>query len=126
MVRPKANTPEGIEATKKYRMTMLKKYGSKEAMKEQYRRIGKMGGLSGKGENYKGGFAYDKEKASEAGRIGGLKSRRDKKFEKVWKKIRPEVMKMYNNGDPMTEIAKKYNIPYYKISYRIRKEKNDI
>jgi len=46
-----------------------------------YKEIGKRGGLNGRGENYVGGFAGDRELAIRAGRIGGKVSKRTKKNE---------------------------------------------
>lgn len=52
--------------------TNKKKWG-----KDFYKRIGALGGQKSKG----GGFAANPELASEAGRKGGLKSRKNKKKE---------------------------------------------
>ena len=41
-----------------------------------YKKIGALGGMAGKGPDYKGGFAADHERAVAAGRLGGLKSSR--------------------------------------------------
>ena len=41
-----------------------------------YSRIGARGGRNGRGPNYKGGFAANRELAKIAGAIGGRKSRR--------------------------------------------------
>ena len=41
-----------------------------------YKNIGRLGGLSGRGPGYKGGFASNPELAKIAGRKGGLISRR--------------------------------------------------
>ena len=43
-----------------------------------YSKIGRRGGLNGKGPGYKGGFAANPELAKIAGAIGGAKSRRKK------------------------------------------------
>lgn len=50
--------------------------------KDFYKRIGKMGGQSGRGPNYKGGFASDPELARRAGQKGGRISRRGPESEK--------------------------------------------
>lgn len=55
---------------------MIAKFGSEEAMKEFMRERGRKGGLNGRGPNYKGGFASNRELAKIAGRRGGKKSRR--------------------------------------------------
>lgn len=72
MARPKKGTPEGDEALRKFRETMKKRYGDTAKF---YKEIGKKGGENGKGPDYKGGFAYDREKAVEAGRKGGKRSK---------------------------------------------------
>ena len=77
MSRPKANTPEGKEATRQWRETMIRKYGS---ISEKMRECGRKGGKAGFGPDYTGGFAYGREIASRAGAMGGYKSRRGFKF----------------------------------------------
>lgn len=57
---------------KKYRETMIAKFGSNEARKEYYRQIGKKGGKNG----HTGGFAANPELARLAGKKGGTISRR--------------------------------------------------
>ena len=59
----------------KWLKTMVKKMGSREAVKEWQQVIGALGGKKGK----TGGFYANRELAREAGRKGGLKSRRGKK-----------------------------------------------
>lgn len=65
---------------RKAQQTLLKKFGSKEAVKAYYQDIGRMGGKKSKGT----GFALDKvggdgltgrQRARIAGRVGGLKKR---------------------------------------------------
>lgn len=73
MARPKANTKAGKIASEKWRKTMEEKYGS---VTEKMRECGRIGGLNGKGPDYKGGFAADRERAKIAGAKGGKKSRR--------------------------------------------------
>lgn len=121
MVRPAIDTPEGKKASKKFRETMLKKYGGEEGIREFHSKIGRLGGMNGRGPNYKGGFASDRERAMEAGRKGGLVSRRDKEFEEVWNKIEKDVIKMYNSGNSIADISRTFKIPYYKIKYRLDK-----
>jgi hypothetical protein len=54
---------------------MIAKYGSEEAYKEHLRAIAGKGGTNGKGPDYKGGFAGNRELARRAGAIGGRISR---------------------------------------------------
>ena len=55
----------------KARDTNLKLHGE-----DFYRNIGRIGGQNGKGPNYKGGFAANRERARIAGAKGGRISRR--------------------------------------------------
>lgn len=55
----------------KTREAVYKKYGP-----DYYRNIGKTGGQNGRGPDYKGGFASNRELASTAGAKGGRISRR--------------------------------------------------
>lgn len=82
MARPKKGTPEGDRATKKWRETMIKKYGVDAfggILKMQ--EIGRIGGQNGT----TGGFASEKvgtdgltgrERAKVAGKKGGFVSKR--------------------------------------------------
>ena len=81
MVRPKAGTEAGERATKKYRETMLKRYGSRENVIEHYKTIGTKGGKL----SCNGGFASylvgedglnGFQRARIAGAKGGRKSSR--------------------------------------------------
>lgn len=72
MARPKANTPEGRIATEKWRKTMIEKYGSEKVFIHTRRCIGSKGGRA----KVKKGFALNPALAREAGKIGGLLSRR--------------------------------------------------
>lgn len=54
--------------------TMIKKHGSREAVREVQQRIGAIGGKRGN----TGGFYGNRELASRAGKIGGRISRRTK------------------------------------------------
>lgn len=74
MSRPKKNTPEGRLATERWRETIAKKYG--DNYKELLAEWAAKGGRNGKGPGYKGGFANDRNKAREYGRIGGKISKR--------------------------------------------------
>ena len=72
MSRPKSDTPEGERATRKWKETMLKKYGSEEAVREAMSKIGTKGGKV----SCTKGFGTSHERASYYGRIGGKKSSR--------------------------------------------------
>lgn len=103
MVRPKKDTPAGRRATEKWRQTMLEKYGE-DGIKEHAKRIGSLGGRV-KGPK---GFALNRERAVEAGRKGGLKSRRTGVATGQGKQ------KFYCTGEPKPEVKKctpKTNVP---------------
>jgi len=64
------------DTLKKWKKTMIEKYGSEEALKEHLRKIAAIGGTKARGEV---GFAIQSvEKRREAGRKGGMASRRKK------------------------------------------------
>lgn len=71
MVRPKSNTPEGIEATKRWRETMAEKYG-----KDWHDMMVEIGRKGGKKTGVKKGFALDRNRARSAGAKGGAISSR--------------------------------------------------
>lgn len=70
----KKGTPGYERQQKKYRETMMAKFGSDEDRLRHYREIGAKGGRNG----HTGGFASNPEKAREAGRKGGKISSRSK------------------------------------------------
>lgn len=76
MARPKKGTPESELATKRWRETMKKKYG--EGLQSYFQNTGRKGGLSGRGPDYKGGFAGNPKLAKIAGKKGGGISKRNK------------------------------------------------
>lgn len=76
MARPKKGEKGCEEATRKWRETILKKYGNEEELRKKFIEIGRKGGLNGRGPNYKGGFASENSKARIAGAKGGRISRR--------------------------------------------------
>lgn len=80
MARAKAGTKAGDAATRKWRQTMLDKFGSEEKFKEHFRAMGKKGGENGRGPDYKGGFAGNHALAVLAGAKGGRISRRTKRI----------------------------------------------
>lgn len=110
MARPKAGTEAGDIAIKKWRETMLNKYGSKEAISKEFRRIGSIGGQ----HSSTGGFYNNPEKARLAGAKGGRISRRG--AGSVTKtKIEPNVdkiEKLYYSGKSIPQIAKELDVPY--------------
>lgn len=118
MPRPKKDTPEGREASRKWRETMEQRYGN---ITERQRIIGAMGGRNGKGPGYKGGFASNSEFAKKAGAKGGSKSRRGKSYKEQWEKIENEALKLYESGISVADISRKFEMPYGVIMKRIKK-----
>lgn len=110
MARPKAGTEAGEAATKKWRETMLRKYGSKEAITRKFQRMGSLGGQ----HSHTGGFYGNPERARIAGCKGGQISRRG--AGSVTKtKIEPnaeKIEKLYYDGMSIPQIAQKLDIPY--------------
>lgn len=82
MPRPKKGEKGCEEATKKWRETMLKRYGSKEALHEAMQKMGRKGGIVSTPTGGFGSTKRDKdgltgrERARLAGAIGGAKSSR--------------------------------------------------
>lgn len=85
MARPKKGEKGNEEANNKWRATMLKRFGGEEGLHRKMQHSGSLGGKSGCGANYTGGFAsrlLDKEgltgpeRARKYGIIGGRKSKR--------------------------------------------------
>lgn len=117
MPRPKANTPEGKIANEKWHKTMTERYGS---ITEKMREVGRIGGQNGKGPDYKGGFAGDKERARLAGAKGGAISRRTSKYETELK-ANLEYMKQNVSKKSVQEIASEIGLPYSSVVHFIRK-----
>lgn len=76
MARPKKGMEGYEEANRKWKETMLARYGGVEGFRKKMQEIGAKGGANGKGPDYKGGFASSHELAVSAGRKGGLISSR--------------------------------------------------
>lgn len=76
MVRPKKGTPEGERAARKQHETLLRIYGSEEAVHRHYQEMGRKGGMKSR----TGGFYANPQLAREVGRIAGTKSLRGYKL----------------------------------------------
>ena len=72
MSRPRIGEKGCEEANKKWRATMLARYGGKEGLHERMVQMGRLGGQNG----HTGGFASNPALARIAGAKGGRKSRR--------------------------------------------------
>ena len=117
MPRPKANTPEGKLASEKWRKTMIEKYGS---ITSKMREVGRIGGQNGKGPDYKGGFAGDRERARLAGARGGAKSRRTSKYEAEMQS-NLEYIKEHIEHKTIKELSSELGIPYSSLAHFISK-----
>lgn len=115
MSRPKKNTKAGRAATNKWKETMLKKYGSPEAVHAFMQGIGGKGGRNG----HTGGFAANPELARKAGAKGGSISRRGPKIEVD--KHRATVVQMLADGETVTNIAEETGLPY-EVARRLARE----
>lgn len=77
MTRPKKGEPGHELAVKRQRETMLKKYGSEEAVRRHFIEMGRKGG---KAKGIKKGFALSNALAKSAGAKAGEKSKRGHKL----------------------------------------------
>lgn len=77
MARPKKGERGYQEASKKWRQTMLKKYGGEEGLHKRAQELGSIGGKAPTSKPK--GFAANPELARIAGHKGGRISRRTKK-----------------------------------------------
>ena len=118
MPRPKKNTPEGKLAAERWQKTMLEKYGN---LSERMRKVGREGGLKGRGKDYKGGFAANRELASRAGAKGGAKSVRTTVNQRILEANREMIL---NNPENKTykQMAQDLGVPYDTILYFVRKK----
>ena len=126
MARPKKNTPEGELATKRWRETMEKKYGG---VTEKMREIGKIGGQNGKGPDYMGGFAADKERAKIAGAKGGRISRRKGKYTHIMDENKQAIEIVLNKQKTLKDFADEIGVPYKSLLWYIKTrfgEKKDV
>lgn len=120
MSRPKKNTKAGRAATNKWKETMLKKYGSPEAVHAFMQGIGEKGGRNG----HTGGFASNPELARIAGAKGGSISRRGPKIEVD--KHRATVVQMLADGKAATNIAEETGLPYGVASRLVREVRREL
>ena len=117
MSRPHKNTPAGKLATERWRQTMEKKYGGVTAKMQQ---IGRIGGLNGKGPDYKGGFAADRERARIAGAKGGHISRRNGKYTRIMDENQEAIKVLLNSNKTLKEFAAELGVPYHSLTWYIK------
>lgn len=80
MGRPKKGEPGYAKANKKWKETMLRKYGGEDGLHSFMCKIGSKGGKNGAGPDYNGGFASSPDLARKAGAKGGKASKRGYKL----------------------------------------------
>lgn len=122
MSRPKKNTPAGKIATERWRKTMEEKYGGVTAKMQQ---IGRIGGLNGKGPDYKGGFAADRERARIAGAKGGHISRRNGKYTRIMDENQEAIKVLLNSNKTLKEFAAELGVPYHSLTWYIKTRLED-
>lgn len=126
MSRPKANTLAGAIATERWRATMEKKYGN---ITNKMKEIGRIGGQNGKGPDYKGGFAGNRERARLAGAKGGKISRRKGKYTHIMDENKEAIKIAVDNGMVLQTFADDLGVPYKSLLWYIKTrfgEKKDV
>lgn len=118
MPRPKKNTKAGKIANEKWRKTMAERYGS---VTEKMKQTGRIGGLNGKGPDYKGGFAADNERAKKAGAKGGSISRRTSKHHQVFEENRNAIEATLRSTATLKDLAESLGVPYNSLLNYVRK-----
>lgn len=118
MARPKKNTKAGKIANEKWRKTMTERYGS---ITEKMRETGRIGGLNGKGPDYKGGFAADNERAKIAGAKGGSISRRTSKYHKIFEENRNAIEATLKSSATLKDLAESMGVPYISLLNYVKK-----
>lgn len=126
MGRPCKNTPAGKLATERWRATMEKKYGN---ITNKMKEIGRIGGQNGKGPDYKGGFAGNRERARLAGAKGGKISRRTGKYTHIMDENKEAIKIAVDNGMTLQTFADDLGVPYKSLLWYIKTrfgEKKDV
>lgn len=122
MPRPKKDTPAGKLASEKWHKTMIERYGN---ITERMKETGRLGGLAGRGEGYKGGFAGSKELASRAGAKGGSISKRKSKYADIFEANRQRIIDIAAGGPTLKSLADELEVPYQALmNYVTRHIKN--
>lgn len=118
MSRPRKNTKEGKIANEKWRKTMTERYGS---ITEKMKQTGRIGGMNGKGPDYKGGFAADNERAKIAGAKGGSISRRTSKYHQLFEENRNAIEATLRSTATLKDLAESLGVPYTSLLNYIKK-----
>lgn len=111
------------EAISKWRESMLKKFGSEEALHKHMQGMGRKGGM-----NSRGGFATNPALAKIAGRKGGkVHAGRGKdsdyNYEAIWAEHGAEITAKYESRTHSAQqLADEYGISISALRYRIRRD----
>lgn len=119
MGRPKAGTKEGDAASERWRQTMINKYGV-DGVHKKMQEMGRKGGKNGKGPDYKGGFAGDRELAKRAGRKGGRISRRKGKYTTILDENKEFIIESVKNKATIQSIADELGIPHKSVRWYVQ------
>lgn len=117
MGRPRKNTPAGKLATERWRKTMQERYGDITAKMQE---MGRKGGKNGKGPDYKGGFAGDRELAKRAGQKGGRISRRKSKYAAILDENKEFIRESIKNKATIQSIADELDVPYKSVRWYVQ------
>lgn len=124
MSRMKRGEKGHEEATRKWRESMLARFGSEEALRRHLQGMGRSGGKKSTG----GGFASNRQLAREAGRKGGMMhaargTSEDYGYEKIWAEHGAEITAKYESRTHSAQqLAEEYGMPASSIRYRIRRD----
>ena len=111
------------EAISKWRESMLKKFGSEEALHKHMQGMGRKGGM-----NSRGGFATNHALAKIAGRKGGKAHAgrgkdSDYDYEAIWAEHGAEITAKYESRTHSAQqLADEYGISVSALRYRIRRD----
>ena len=119
MGRPRKGTPGCEEATRKWRETMLSKYGGRDGLHQKMQEAGRIGGTNGRGPDYRGGFAADHERAKRAGSEGGKKSHRFSKHIRLFESNRGLIIQTRNGKGNLKALADRWGIPYSSLLHYV-------
>ncbi len=124
MGRMKKGEPGHEAATDRWRESMIKKFGSEEALHKHMQGMGRKGGMNGG----HGGFAANPALAKIAGRKGGkVHAGRGKdsdyNYEAIWAEHGAEIIAKYESRTHSAQqLADEYGISPSSLRYRIRRD----
>lgn len=116
MARPKKGAKGCEEANRKWRETMLKRYGGKEALHKQMQSIGRAGGLNG----HTGGLYGDPERARIIGAKGGSISKRKSKYLHIFEYNHDEIVGAMNGARTLSGLSRELRVPYPALLHYVK------